>query len=130
MPPVIAAARHLPAGYRPAGAQAVRLDIAEKLLRAAHEARVAAAKSDKRARHFALDPALATSTGLRPENWARLLGAAGFKVQRARTIAAGALGPPAPDKWTWRPARRDTTPPARPQPREGSAFSALADLVR
>jgi ATP-dependent RNA helicase SUPV3L1/SUV3 len=96
------------------------------LLRAAHEARTRAG----RARHFALDPALAVSTGLSHDSWARLLDAAGFKVQRARTLAAGSFGPPAPDMWTWRPARREAATPARPQPREGSAFSALADLVR
>jgi len=129
MPPVLPAARHLPAGYRPAGEQAVRVDVAEKLLRAAHEARSKAAKEDRRARHFTLDPALATSTGLKPASWVRLLGAAGFKVQRGRPLAAGAFGPPTPDKWTWRPSRHADAP-AKPQAREGSAFAALADLVR
>ncbi|WP_246844809.1 helicase-related protein [Altererythrobacter sp. TH136] len=127
MPPVLAASRQLPAGYRPAGDQAVRVDVAEKLVRAAHDARVKAG----RARHFTLDPALATSTGLKPHSWARLLGAAGFKVQRSRALAQGAFGPPAPDRWTWRPAR--PAPPA-PSPaaaaRQGNAFAALADLVR
>jgi len=124
MPSVIPSSRHLPAGYRPAGNQALRVDVAEKLLRAAHEAR---ARSN--ARHFALDPALAVSAGLKAENWVRLLGAAGFKVQRARRLADGVYGPPAPDRWTWRPARREAAP-ATPQVRESSAFAALADLVR
>ncbi len=125
MPPVLSQpGRRLPAGYRPAGAQAVRVDIADKLVRAAHEARTAA-----RTRHFAIDPALAVSTGLTHDSWARLLGAAGFKVQRGRALRDGAFGPPAPDHWTWRPARREQTPkPAAV--REGSAFAALAGLVR
>ena len=125
MPSVLPASRHLPAGYRPAGEQAVRVDVAEKLLRAAHEARAKAG----RARNFTLDPALATSTGLKPASWVRLLDAAGFKVQRSRPLAAGASGPPAPDKWTWRPSRHADAP-VKPQVREGSAFAALADLVR
>jgi ATP-dependent RNA helicase SUPV3L1/SUV3 len=126
MPSVLAAQGTLPAGYRAAGDQAVRIDIAEKLLRAAHEARAKAG----RARHFALDPALAVSTGLAPDSWVRLLGGAGFRIQRARALPAGAYGPPIPDKWTWRPARREGLSPAQPQAREGSAFAALADLVR
>jgi len=126
MPSVIASGRHLPAGYRPAGDQAVRVDVAEKLLRAAHEARAKAG----RVRHFLLDGALATSTGLKPESWHRLLGAAGFKVHRARVLAPGAFGPPTPDKWAFRP----TSPaaPARQPSRapSGGAFAALAGLVR
>jgi ATP-dependent RNA helicase SUPV3L1/SUV3 len=124
MPPVIAATRVLPAGYRLTGDQAIRVDVAEKLLRAAHEARVQAVHGP-----FFLKPALAISTGLKPENWTRLLAAAGFRKQPARRMKAGAAGPPAPDSWSWRPARRDAAPrPAAPT--EGSAFAALADLVR
>lgn len=125
MPAVVAAARHLPAGYRPAGSQAVRVDVAEKLLRAAHEARVRAGK----ARYFTLERALATSTGLTEDSWVRLLGAAGFKVQRTRPLPSGMFGPPAPDRWTWRPSRPGAAS-AAPRVREGSAFAALADLVR
>jgi len=125
MPPVTTAPR-LPAGYRTAGRQAVRADIAEKLLRAAHDARVKAG----RARHFALDPALAISTGLAADNWVRLLASAGFKVERARPLRQGASGPPAPDKWTWRPSRPASPVPDRTEVREGSAFAALAGLVR
>ena len=126
MPPVIPAARHLPAGYRLAGSQAVRVDVADKLLRNAHETRVKAG----RVRHFALNRALATSTGMTADNWARLLGAAGFKVQRARALAVGMFGPPAPDRWTWRPTRPAAPANAPTRVREGSAFAALADLVR
>ncbi len=123
MPPVLASPRNIPAGYRPAGAQAVRVDVADKLVRAAHDARTAT-----RARSFVLDPALAISTGLKSESWTRLLGSAGFRLQRARKLAANAFGPPAPDRWTWRPSRREAPAP-RPKVRVGSAFAALADLV-
>ncbi len=122
MPSVLASPRNLPAGYRPAGSQAVRVDIADKLVRTAHDVR-----ARTKARHFALDSALGVSTGLTAENWTRLLGGAGFRVQRARPLRDGAFGPPAPDRWTWRPIRRDR-PADRPKAREGSAFAALADL--
>ncbi len=129
MPPVLAAPAALPAGYRMAGKQAVRVDIAEKLLRAAHDARVNA-NAKGRGRHFMLDPALAVSTGLDTANWVRLLGSAGFKVQRARALAKGLYGPPAPDRWTWRPSRPAAVAPHRPQAGDGNAFAALAGLVR
>ena len=58
----------------------------------------------------------------------RLLGSAGFRLQRARKLAANVFGPPAPDRWTWRPSRREA-PVTRPNVHEGSAFAALADLV-
>ena len=122
MPPVLPSARNLPTGYRPAGEQGVRVDVADKLVRAAFDARGTA-----RTRHFTLDPALAVSTGLKEESWVRLLGAAGFRLQRSRRLAPGAFGPPAPDRWTWRPAPRERAPD-KPKFREGSAFAALADL--
>ncbi|WP_418368989.1 helicase-related protein [Tsuneonella dongtanensis] len=123
MPSVLSSAKNLPAGYRSAGEQAVRVDVADKLVRTAHEARVAS-----RTRNFTLDPALAVSTGLRVESWARLLGAAGFKVQRGRKLPTEAFGPPTPDRWSWRPARRGVAP-VQAKPRQGSAFAALADLA-
>ncbi|WP_324261847.1 helicase-related protein [Altererythrobacter sp. H2] len=132
MVPVLKGAAPLPSGYRPAGDQRVRLDIAEKLLRAAHDARSAAAAGrDPRRARFRIDPALAISTGLELASFHRLLGAAGFRRLPARTLAAGVAGPPAPDKWEWRPVRRDirkTEGPAKPA--AGNAFAALADLVR
>ena len=134
MLPVIAGQGRLPSGYRPAGTQFVRVDLAEKLLRAAHEARGQAAARTRgpvRAR-FAIDPGLAISTGLEMASFHRLLGAAGFRRHAARPLASGAFGPPAPDRWEWRPARRE---PAREErgkgaPAPGNAFAALADLVR
>ena len=53
------ARRTLPAGYRRAGSQAIRVDLAEKLFRAAHESRAAA----KHGKGFQVDPALAESLG-------------------------------------------------------------------
>ena len=133
MRPVIADARRLPVGYRHAGGQAIRVDLAEKIFRAAHEARVSGQKGDKR-RRFPLDLALATSIGLGPDNIHRLLGQAGFRVQDARPLAEGAFGPPRPDLWEWRPQhlrqpQRKPAPAPQP-PREGNAFAALAGLVR
>lgn len=128
MIPVIEGKGKLPAGYRPAGDQFVRIDIAEKILRAAHEARARAGR-----RQFRIDPALGVSTGLSEASLQRLLGSAGFRVRKGRKLADGAFGPPAPDSWEWRPSRKgpikergrkDTPPPA------GNAFAALKDLVR
>ena len=97
----------LPAGYRYAGSQAIRVDLAEKIFRAAFEARakVTAAHPRERNRAFRVDMALAVSVGLEPDNARRLLGSAGFRVERARQLAEGAFGPPAPDRWYWRPRR-------------------------
>ena len=128
MLPVIAAPPTLPSGYRAAGTQAIRVDLAEKILRAAHEAR--AKGSDRR--HFAVDLALAVSIGLEAGNAVRLLGSAGFKVEKARPLAEGAFGPPRPDRWLWRSAARRPHQRAAPPsaPREGSAFAGLADLMK
>jgi ATP-dependent RNA helicase SUPV3L1/SUV3 len=132
MMPVIADARRLPVGYRHAGAQAIRVDFAEKIFRAAHEARAIGQKGDRRKR-FPLDLALATSIGLTADSIVRLLGQAGFRVLRARALTEGAFGPPRPDLWEWRPQhlRQPHRPaPISQPPREGNAFAALAGLVR
>ncbi len=119
MLPVLGHVKQLPAGYRPAGEQVIRVDLAEKILRAAFDARAQAAgsaakgqspeKSQKncgsRAARFRLDLALAVSIGLEADNARRLLSSAGFRLQRARALAHGAFGPEAPDFWTWRPRR-------------------------
>ncbi|AKM08280.1 ATP-dependent helicase [Pelagerythrobacter marensis] len=124
MQPVIEAGRRLPAGYRSVGRQAVRVDVGEKILRAAHQTRAEKAK-----RRFVLDPALAISTGLTPESWRKLLAAAGFRYQPARQLAEGAFGPPAPGTWQWQPGR-NRKPPTKPAAKvpANSAFAALADL--
>ncbi|MBY6127324.1 helicase [Qipengyuania aquimaris] len=129
MLPVIPDAKKLPAGYRHAGTQAIRLDLAEKIFRAAHEARSKAGKSRK----FTLDLSLPISIGLEEKNAERLLGQAGFRVQRAKPLSEGAFGPPRPDSWEWRPSRRKQQrgkPRTEQKPREGSAFAGLADLIK
>jgi ATP-dependent RNA helicase SUPV3L1/SUV3 len=134
----------LPAGYRRAGRQAIRVDMAEKLFRAAHERRGATNGGGANGRHFQVDTALATSMGLLPENFERLMRDAGFRAGEQPALAESAFGPPAPRQWSWRPPRRDGSPPAtgrgreRREPatrergerpaREGNAFSGLADL--
>jgi ATP-dependent RNA helicase SUPV3L1/SUV3 len=126
--PVIAQGKGpVPAGYRRAGSQAIRVDMAEKLFRAAHELR-----SVGGAREFRLDPALATSMGLQAENFARLMRDAGFTVQMPRKLAKGTFGPPAPPHWRWRPPRKDHAGRGREgksPPPQGNAFSALAGLL-
>jgi ATP-dependent RNA helicase SUPV3L1/SUV3 len=97
----------LPAGYRYAGTQAIRVDLAEKILRAAFEARAAVTAAHPKARNlaFRLDLALAVSIGLEADNARRLLGSAGFRCDRARALPDGAHGAPAPDRWHWHPRR-------------------------
>lgn len=136
MQPVLEGKGKLPAGYRPAGDQAVRIDIADKLIRAAHESRVAQSTPERR--KFRLDNALAISTGLTPRSFERLLDAAGFRVQHAPALAEGAFGPPAPDRWGWRPQRnqyvRKSSKRSRGKPkasdRPGNPFAELAGLVK
>ena len=127
MPPVVALPSRTqpPPGYRAIGKQALRLDIAEKLLRAAHEARVAA-----KGRSFVIDPALAISTGLATPAYAQLLQLGGFQANLPRALPAGAFGPPVPPRWLWRPPRRETELARPAAPAAEGAFAALADLVR
>lgn len=99
-------------GFRPLGAQAVRVDIVERIARAAHDGRKGRAP-------FAPDPALATSMGLAPDTLARLMAQLGFRTAR------GQAGDP--PRWVW----RGLTPPApvKPPPAD-NAFAALAVLRR
>ena len=129
MLPVIAGGRKLPSGYRHTGSQAIRVDLAEKIFRAAHEARAKSQGVERRGK-FVLDLALPVSIGLEQANAERLLGQAGFRVEHAKPLAEGAFGPPRPHRWSWRPARRkpERAPPAPPA--EGNAFAGLAKLVR
>ncbi|MFC3096595.1 helicase-related protein [Alteraurantiacibacter palmitatis] len=102
----------LPAGYCRAGTQAVRLDMAEKLFRSAHETREKAGQKQGGG-GFLMDAGLATSMGLVAENYLKLMREAGFRATEPQPLAEGALGPPAPRLWTWRPPRRDN-PASRP----------------
>ncbi|MEN2790095.1 helicase-related protein [Sphingomonas oligophenolica] len=95
-------------GYRPLGAQAVRIDLVERIARAAHDARAGR-------KPFAPDPALAISMGVKPETLARLMAALGFRT------AAAVEGAP---RWVWRGiVRAKVAPPSR-----DNAFAALAGL--
>ncbi|MBI1403926.1 MAG: helicase [Porphyrobacter sp.] len=118
----------LPAGYRYAGTQAIRVDLAEKILRAAFDARAAAvaAHPKERGPAFRIDMALPVSIGLEADNARRLLGSAGFRCDRARPLPEGAHGAPAPDRWHWRP-RRPGEKEARVQQRRGKPRSAGED---
>jgi len=128
MEAVIAAERQLPAGYRRAGRQAIRLDMAEKLFRAAHEQR---AKANRR--NFTVDPALATSMGLLPDNFRSLMRDAGFRTSEVKALPEGAYGPPRPAAWSWLPPRKDRPAPVETRPavpaQSGGAFAGLAGLL-
>ncbi|SNS82724.1 ATP-dependent RNA helicase SUPV3L1/SUV3 [Sphingomonas laterariae] len=103
------------AGYRPLGAQMLRVDLAERLARIAHDRRIGASDSGRAA--FAPDPALATSLGLRPPSFAQLMLALGFRPAEGDGDARA--------RWAWRGARR----PRRREPaRPGNAFAALAAI--
>lgn len=102
-------------GFRPFGTQAVRVDLAERVARAAHDAR-------KGRTPFTPDPALATSMGLTPDTLARLMAQIGF--QGVRTPKGE------PQRWVW----KGLVPLAKPKapPRDtsmGHAFARLAELV-
>jgi len=101
------------AGYRGFAGQMLRIDMAERLARAAHDAR-------EGKRPFTPDPALATSLGLRDEALARLMQALGF--QRAER-KDGAENPP---QWIWRGRRAARRKPDKPDP--GNAFAKLAEI--
>ncbi|WP_129792016.1 helicase-related protein [Sphingosinicella sp. CPCC 101087] len=103
-PPVLASLARL--GFRPAGPQMIRVDMAERLARHAHEV-----KGGKEGP--IVDEALVTSLGLQPSAVARLMRDIGFRP------AAGDAG------WVWRGRAR------RPRTREAGgshAFAALAEL--
>ncbi len=127
MPPALPATRHgrVP-GYRNLGKQLVRLDMAEKLLREAHEAR-----GTEKARDFKLDPARAVSMGLTTGSYSKLLRLGGFQAIVPQPLPEGTYGPPAPVRWRWRPPRRQARQKEQPaRVRKDGAFAALADMVR
>ena len=121
LPPVLKSAGDL-AAYRTLGNESLRVDSAEKLLRAAHAKRVTAPR-----RRYALDPALAVSMGLSTAGYARLLRMAGFEVRAPRLLTSGFFGPAAPPLWQWRPPRPiEPTTRARSGIPPQEAFSALS----
>ncbi|RVU05008.1 helicase [Novosphingobium umbonatum] len=124
MAPVIAiTGKTTPLGYRRFGAQGLRLDRAELLLRDAHALRMAAGKKP-----FALDPSVATRIGLSTKAYAHLLRQAGFHPIMPRALAQGCFGPPAPLVWRWQPVRSGQTSATVPLD-SASPFAALAALV-
>ena len=124
MPPVIALpiAVPLPPGYRRLAQQALRLDMAEKLLRGAHGVRAAAG-----GKTFVIDPALAISTGLATAGYAQLLRLARFRPIMPRSLRAGQFGPPQPPRWRWMPPRRAAVLQISVQsaPAPGNVFAEL-----
>lgn len=125
LPPVVAG-KVAPTGYRRLGAQALRIDQADRLIQEAHRKRLARA-----GRLVFLDPGLARSMGLTTASYAALMRLAGFRVHMPRPLPEGAAGAPAPPLWDWRapraPEAQVPTPVVAPQ---GSAFAALAELIR
>lgn len=96
------------AGFRPLGAQMLRVDQVERLARNAHDARAGR-------NAFMPDAALATSLGLMPASFAQLMLALGFRS--------------AEQGWVWK-GKRASAPAKRKVPKErpGNAFGALAGL--
>ncbi len=126
MAPVIPAPKnHTPRGYRAVGKQLIRIDMAEKLLREAHQVRATLGR-----RSFVLDSAVGISMGLTAPSYERLLRFAGFQPSNPRRLPAEAFGPPAPVRWRWRPARHPAPGEHPVAPPLHSAFAALSDLVR
>ena len=124
MPPVLPAAKRRLPGYRRFGNQMLRIDMAEKLLREAHGARVAAL-----GKQLVLDPARAVSMGLPVDAYMHLLRIAGFMPRNPRPLADGAFGPPQPTIWRWRPPQRQAAPEPALRAADGNgAFAALANL--
>ncbi len=95
-------------GFRAVGPQMLRVDMAERLARHAHQVRVAKEGEP-------VDAALATSLGLRPEAVARLMRDLGFRRREDQ------------DGWVWRGWAPRRSRPAR---QSSSVFAALSELKR
>ena len=121
------------AGYRRIGAQHVRIDIADKLLREAHRTRAIKPRAG-----FRLEQGKAVSMGLTSQTFAALLKLGGFRQVQPRRLPKGAAGPPAPLLWRWRPARarpphhsgqhKGKARPQKPVAKPTGAFAELAGL--
>ena len=114
MPPVIAGSRHLPAGYRRAGSQAIRVDLAEKLFRAAHERARAGAERRGASRSIRR---WRPRWGCCPTTVRLLCARRASASSDARALAEGALRPARARAVGWRPPRKDRQPDAPGQPR-------------
>ncbi len=117
-----------PAGYRRFGRESLRVDLAEKLLHAAHAVRMST-----KARRVFLDPAIARSMNLSTAAYAALLRAGGFRVHMGQPLPTNAFGPAQPPLWDWRPPRPSSraapVPDSVPSAPPTGAFAALAALV-
>jgi ATP-dependent RNA helicase SUPV3L1/SUV3 len=107
----LAATPRTPPGFRRIGAQAVRVDLVERIARAAHDVRAGR-------KPFAPDPALATSIGVSADTLAKLMLRLGFRPAAAQEGQA---------RWTWRGVQRPPQPIGA-APRRDGAFAALADV--
>ncbi|MFD1610612.1 helicase-related protein [Sphingomonas tabacisoli] len=99
-------------GFRRIGRQQVRIDMVERIARAAHDAR-------EGKRPFVPDPSLATSVGLEAATLKRLMLSLGF---RAMPQAEGT-----PASWRWHGRRRQEESVAI---NPNNPFAALAGLAR
>ena len=125
LPPTVAG-RDPPVGYRRVGREALRVDLADKLLQEAHRRRLGGA-----GRRVSLDPSRAVSMGLSTAGYAALLRAGGFRVAMPRALPDGAMGPIAPPLWYWRPPRPAVVAAHTiPAHAATGAFAALAGLLR
>lgn len=156
MLPIIKDEGALPSGYRLAGSQCIRVDLAEKIFRKVFEARgltqnqTNGSHARKNAARFYFDAALPISIGLEADNIPRLLGSAGFKRFATSNLGDGVAGPVQPDLWSWaprgllaveQPNRKRATKPQKGQKkiarkkehrpaRAGGPFDALQGLLR
>ncbi len=97
-------------GFRDVGSQAIRIDLVERLARAAHDARAGKAP-------FVPDATLATSIGMAPATVDRLMTELGFRAT---------LADDGPAQWIWRGRPPRTKSVAAPR---DNAFAALAQLT-
>ncbi len=107
---VLARGQPLTSGYRDIGDQSVRVDLVERVARAAHDAR-------QGGKPFSPDVALATSIGITPLTLARLMTQLGFRTAPAHEGAP---------RWVWR-GRPPRVKAAAVPPR--GAFAGLAELI-
>lgn len=99
------------AGYRRFDRQMIRIDMVERLARSLHDGRV---KSAAAGIPFVPDAAMATSFGLHPESFARLLSELGFRKQG--------------EGWIWRGRRKRQDHFNQREAHPGNHFGALAVL--